>query len=133
MNVKRALALSAAIAALGVVGTASALANQNSDRDRDRGGFVTPCSLAGVNPAYHPEVFGSAAVPRNTASCRGRAASGTCGPIAATDANASDAIGPLRDCARGDMISAAAVGGNYSDTSVLPRVDRMRPAAGLTQ
>jgi len=62
MRVKRALALSAAIAALGFVGTASALANQNSDRDRDRGGFVTPCSLAGVNPAYHPEVFGSAAV-----------------------------------------------------------------------
>ena len=51
MNVKRALALSAAIAALGVFGTASALANQNSDRDRDRGGFVTPCSLVGVNPA----------------------------------------------------------------------------------
>ena len=62
MNVKRALALSAAITALGVVGSASALANQNRDRDRDRGGFVTPCSLVGVNPAYHPEVFSSAAV-----------------------------------------------------------------------
>jgi len=62
MSVKRALALSAAIAALGVAGTASALANQNSDRDRDRGGFVTPCSLVGVNPAHHPEVFSSAAV-----------------------------------------------------------------------
>ena len=62
MRVKRALALSAAITALGVVGSASALANQNRDRDRDRGGFVTPCSLVGVNPAYHPEVFSSAAV-----------------------------------------------------------------------
>jgi hypothetical protein len=62
MSLKRALVMSAAITALGIVGTASALANQNSDRNRDRGGFVTPCSLDGVNPAYHPEVFANAAV-----------------------------------------------------------------------
>ena len=32
--------------------------------DRDRGnrepGSVVPCSLAGVNPVYHPEIFGNA-------------------------------------------------------------------------
>jgi hypothetical protein len=26
------------------------------------GGFVKPCSLDGVNPVYHPEVFGNRAV-----------------------------------------------------------------------
>ena len=62
MSLKRALAMSAAITALGIVGTASALANQNSDRNRDRGGFVAPCTLDGVNPAYHPEVFANPAV-----------------------------------------------------------------------
>jgi hypothetical protein len=29
---------------------------------RDRGGFVTPCSLVGVNPVYHPGIFGNPAV-----------------------------------------------------------------------
>ena len=62
MSLKKGLALSAAVIALGIIGTASALANQNSDRNRDRGGFVTPCSLVGVNPAYHPEVFGNPTV-----------------------------------------------------------------------
>ena len=61
MNLKKALALSAAITAVGIGGSASTLANQSSDRDRDRGGFVAPCSLEGVNPAYHPEIFGSPA------------------------------------------------------------------------
>jgi hypothetical protein len=27
-----------------------------------RGGFVLPCSLAGVNPAYHPDIFGNPAL-----------------------------------------------------------------------
>jgi hypothetical protein len=26
-----------------------------------RGGFVLPCSLDGVNPAYHPDIFGNPA------------------------------------------------------------------------
>jgi hypothetical protein len=29
-----------------------------------RGGFVKPCSLDGVNPAYHPEIFGNPALAR---------------------------------------------------------------------
>jgi hypothetical protein len=45
------------VAAL-IVGTATAaLAN---DPGEDRGGFVVPGSMAGVNPAYHPDIFGSA-------------------------------------------------------------------------
>jgi hypothetical protein len=48
--------------ALGVLGTASALASRDDMNDRgDRGGYVVPGSLDGVNPAYHPEIFGSAA------------------------------------------------------------------------
>jgi hypothetical protein len=50
------------IAAL-ILGTASAtLAGQ--DDWEDRGGFVMPCSLVGVNPVFHPRIFGNPAVAR---------------------------------------------------------------------
>jgi hypothetical protein len=56
---KAFVVLSAAVA-LSVLGTASqALAG--SDR-YPRGGFVMPGSLDGVNPAYHPGIFGNPAV-----------------------------------------------------------------------
>jgi hypothetical protein len=48
-------------AALGVLGVASAAASEHSDRGT-HGGFVMPGSLAGVNPAYHPDIFGNPAV-----------------------------------------------------------------------
>jgi hypothetical protein len=48
------------VAALGVLGTASALASEHGDRGT-RGGYVVPGSLDGVNPAYHPDIFGNAA------------------------------------------------------------------------
>jgi hypothetical protein len=45
------------VAAL-ILGTATAaLAN---DSGEDRGGFVVPGSTVGVNPAYHPDIFGAA-------------------------------------------------------------------------
>ena len=44
MNEKKALALLAAIIALGVLGTASAAQAQYS-YGRNKGGFVIPCSL----------------------------------------------------------------------------------------
>jgi hypothetical protein len=43
--------------------TASA-ALAGSDNTEDRGGFVIPCSLDGVNPVYHPWIFGDPAVAR---------------------------------------------------------------------
>ena len=44
-----------AFAVLGVLGTASmALAN---DSGEDKGGYVVPGSLDGVNPVYHPDIF----------------------------------------------------------------------------
>jgi hypothetical protein len=61
MNGKKAFVALAVTAALGILGAAPATA---SDHDRDRGrerGYVLPCSLAGVNPVYHPEIFGNAA------------------------------------------------------------------------
>jgi hypothetical protein len=47
---------------LGVLGSAStAWAQYDYDYE---GGHVTPCSLDGVNPSYHPEVFANPAVAR---------------------------------------------------------------------
>jgi hypothetical protein len=48
--------------ALGVLGAASAVAAEHGRGDR--GGFVVPGSLAGVNPVYHPDIFGNPAVAR---------------------------------------------------------------------
>ena len=31
---------------------------------REKGGFVKPCSLDGVNPVYHPDIFGNPAFAR---------------------------------------------------------------------
>jgi hypothetical protein len=46
---------------LGVLGAASGAAADHGNRS-NRGGFVMPGSLDGVNPAYHPDIFGNAAV-----------------------------------------------------------------------
>jgi uncharacterized membrane protein len=51
-------------AALGVLGAASAAAAEHGGRG-DRGGSVVPGSLDGVNPAYHPDIFGNPAVARS--------------------------------------------------------------------
>jgi len=46
------------LAAALIFGTATAaLAN---DSGEDRGGFVVPGSMVGVNPVYHPDIFGTA-------------------------------------------------------------------------
>jgi hypothetical protein len=47
--------------ALSILGTASAIAKDDIDNRGERGGSVRPCSLDGVNPAHHPEIFGNAA------------------------------------------------------------------------
>ena len=59
---KAFIVLCAAIV-LGVLGTVSgALAGPER---YPRGGFVMPGSLDGVNPAYHPGIFGNPAVARS--------------------------------------------------------------------
>jgi hypothetical protein len=49
--------------ALAVLGTSSA-AWSYFDGRYYRGGFVKPCSLDGVNPAYHRDIFGNPAFAR---------------------------------------------------------------------
>jgi hypothetical protein len=54
--------VSLVITALGVLGAASAIARDDTDTRGERGGYLVPCSLSGVNPAVHPEIFGNPAV-----------------------------------------------------------------------
>jgi hypothetical protein len=55
---------------LAILGTASAAqARYNFYRKR---GFVIPCSLDGVNPAFHPDIFGNPAVAREYGFIRSR-------------------------------------------------------------
>jgi hypothetical protein len=60
MRGKQAFVVLAVTAAFGLVGTSSA-AWSFFDSRYYRGGFVKPCSLDGVNPAYHPDIFGNPA------------------------------------------------------------------------
>jgi hypothetical protein len=46
-----------AVAAVLAVLSTSSLASSSFVDGRHRGGFVKPCSLDGVNPAYHPDIF----------------------------------------------------------------------------
>ena len=59
MNGKKVFVALAVTSALGILGAASAEAG--SDRDRGREPYVVPCSLDGVNPVYHPRIFGNPA------------------------------------------------------------------------
>ena len=63
MDGKKALGVLAIITAFGVLGTTSA-AWSYFDGRYYRGGFVKPCSLDGVNPVYHPEIFGNPAIAK---------------------------------------------------------------------
>ena len=49
------LAVSTTVAILGTASAAMAKGHSNP------GGNVRPCSLDGVNPAYHPQIFGNPA------------------------------------------------------------------------
>ena len=63
MNGNKAFVALAVTTALGILGAAPAAGHEDRpDRGDERGGAVTPCSLAGVNPAHHPEIFGNPAV-----------------------------------------------------------------------
>jgi hypothetical protein len=53
-----------AVSAALILSVASgALAGSDRNED-DVGGFVIPCSLVGVNPAYHPRIFADPGVAR---------------------------------------------------------------------
>jgi hypothetical protein len=65
---RSALALLAAVAALDVMSsTSSAWAFYDCDDSyyySRRCGWVVPCSLDGVNPAYHPSIFANPRIAR---------------------------------------------------------------------
>jgi hypothetical protein len=61
MSGKKVFIALAVIIAISVLNASSAAAG--SDR-RWRGGYVVPCSLVGVNPVYHPNIFGNPAVAK---------------------------------------------------------------------
>jgi hypothetical protein len=51
---------------LGVLGPASTAWAQDGGYDYEfEGGYVKPCSLVGVNPAYHPAIFGNPTAARD--------------------------------------------------------------------
>jgi hypothetical protein len=56
--------LALALAAASLLGAASPAAASYLDKRYYRGGFVKPCSLDGVNPVYHPDIFGNPAFAR---------------------------------------------------------------------
>ncbi len=57
----------------GAVGSTTAPAQDNGrNSGKPRGGWVVPCSLDGVNPAFHPEIFGNPAVARSYGFVRSR-------------------------------------------------------------
>ena len=63
-NMRGKMALVAlAIMALGALSSAAAAGGFFGDR-HEKGGFVKPCSLDGVNPVYHPGIFGNPAFAR---------------------------------------------------------------------
>jgi hypothetical protein len=59
MSTKARIVFAAAL----ILGTASA-ALANDSGENNQGGFVMPGSLDGVNPAYHPGIFGNPAVAK---------------------------------------------------------------------
>jgi hypothetical protein len=63
IKLPKTLVVLATTAVLSILGAASAAASDRGD-PRDRGGYVIPCSLVGVNPVYHPEVFDNPASAR---------------------------------------------------------------------
>jgi hypothetical protein len=83
MSGKNAFVALAVTTVLGVLGITSAVAMKDDMGDGDRlenGRAVTPCSLVGVNPAAHPEIFGNLAVAKSYGFVRSRDGSWHVGP-----------------------------------------------------
>ena len=81
MSGKMAFVALAVATALGVLGTASAVAKDDMGDMGDRGrSVVVRCSLSGVNPAVHPEIFGNPAVAASYGFVRSRDGTWQVGP-----------------------------------------------------
>jgi hypothetical protein len=63
----------AIVSALGLLVAGQTFAQDNGrNSGKERGGWVAPCSLDGVNPVHHPEIFGNPAVARSYGFVRSR-------------------------------------------------------------
>ena len=69
MNGKSNFVTIAVAACLSVLGAVSAAAN-DADRTGERGGYALPGNTDGVNPALHPDYFGSPSNPSCVARFR---------------------------------------------------------------
>jgi hypothetical protein len=109
------------LAAALIVGTASAaLASDNSSGDY-HGGFVTPGSTDGVNPAYHPDLFANHANgSRAYGYAGGRGVYAATRPGAALDyANGQSAYGSA-NAGRVTSHDGAFVNGNFIPRGTSP-------------
>jgi hypothetical protein len=64
MTGNKTLVVAAITTALGILGAATAAASDHNGAREPERGYVVPCSLAGVNPAYHPDIFGNPAAAK---------------------------------------------------------------------
>jgi hypothetical protein len=67
-----AVTTAAVTTAVAVLGISSAAGSSCREDPSQCGGFVMPCSLDGVNPVYHPKIFGNPAVARSYGFVRSR-------------------------------------------------------------
>jgi hypothetical protein len=72
MKRKKALVALAVIIAPAAVGVSPATGSSCREDPSQCGGYVLPCSLDGVNPVYHPHIFGNPAVARSFGFVRSR-------------------------------------------------------------
>jgi hypothetical protein len=72
MSRKKALVALAVITAPAFLGVSSATGSSCREDPSQCGGYVLPCSLDGVNPVYHPHIFGNPAVARSFGFIRSR-------------------------------------------------------------
>jgi hypothetical protein len=65
MSIVISMVLGAVLSAvLSALATTPAAAATSIGDNRHKGGYVVPCSLVGVNPVYHPDIFGNPALAK---------------------------------------------------------------------
>jgi hypothetical protein len=72
MKVFVALAVTTGLSFLGATSTVAKDDMDGGDRGERGGSVVVPCSLSGINPAAHPEIFGNPAIAASYGFVRSR-------------------------------------------------------------
>jgi hypothetical protein len=71
-RVKEVVVLSAIVTSATLGAISSTFAAGGEIKEPREGGYVVPCSLDGVNPVHHPEIFGNAATAKSYGFVRDR-------------------------------------------------------------